>query len=232
MIYKVISSKVCISRVIENFNIDYSGFIPRVPTYVTDAMKEMRIIQNMTIEKASVTITNYKGELPTDMYQIAGVAYFGFRIPRVDRLNETIVDNMPTLIHPEYKYQLDKAGNIIPTFEEGELDVYYYKLPVEFDTTTRLWFPNIPDDIEVLNALDWYILMKIMRRGHNVPGYSFSDNNPFTNPAIAWEKGKQKAINSVGRLDNEDRKQLSDIMLNFIQDKNSYYVQDFNPSSL
>lgn len=235
MIYKQISSKVVIGRVFEEFNIDYSGFVPRVPNWIHSAMRKLNLFVSLLNVTAESAVADYKVAVPSDCKLLLGCSYLGKRLPRTDKINQYVTDDMDSLVHDEYSYQLDNNGYVITTFEECDADefkFYYKKLPVELDTTTNLYFPLIPDDEELIEALSWYVVMRIMRRGHKVPGYSLKDNNVYTNPAMAWERHQKIAINSVTALDADERDEISNMMRTFLYDKNYYTSGSFNYQSI
>lgn len=232
MIYSLISSKVCIGRTIERFNIDYAGLIPRVPNYIYSALREISRFPSAYRTVFDIDMIAYKGELPTDMSELLAVLYEGYRLPRVNYINENVAADIEANCHPTAYYQLDGNGNISTSFETGTISVIYKKLPIEYDTNSRLWFPQIPDVEDLLIALDWYILKRLLERGHDVVGYSLNNNNEYTNPALAWDKYKKVAYSSLNPIDFDTRKQLSDTIRNFIVNKNYYYEEEVNLPNL
>jgi len=138
---------------------------------------------------------------------------------------------MAELAHGEYKYEVDNNGYIITSFEScdsGDLKFYIKKLPSELDTTTNLYFPLIPDDEDLITALEWYILKRLLERGHKVNNYSLSVNNEHLNPALAWDIWRKKAISSISSIDPDEREQISKVTRTFIQNANYYDTDALN----
>jgi hypothetical protein len=220
----------------ERFNIDYSGFISRVPNWIHAAMRDLSIysaLLNKTSPDTTV-VDAYKCAIPNDCKLLIGVSYLGLRLPRTDKLNQYVSDDMEMLIHSEHSYQPDNNGYIITTFEtseEGELKFYYKTLPVELDATTSLYFPLIPDDQNLIEALEWYILKRLLERGHKVREFSLTANNEYLNPAMAWDKHKLRARNSVLAMDLDERNEISNMIRTFLYDKNYYTSGSFNYKS-
>ena len=106
--------------------------------------------------------------------------------------------------------------------------MYYKKLPVELDTTTSLYFPLIPDDQNLIEALEWYILKRLLERGHKVREFSLTANSEYLNPGIAWDKYKLRARNSVLGMDLDERNEISNMIRTFLYDKNYHTSGSFN----
>ena len=230
MIYRQISSKVCIGRVFDRFNIDYEGFIPRVPNWIHSAMNEMNLPTAMISETVPLTVIDYKCPIPEETKILEAVMYEGWRLPRIDVINERDADNMEDLFHKWAKYELDNNGYIITTFETGDIEMYIKKLPVELDDTTKLYFPLIPENESLLLALDIYLIKRLLERGHKVGTYTFNTNNQFLNPAMAWEIEKRKAINSIEEFDQDDREQVSEMIRTFLYNQHRYVTEAVNPN--
>ena len=93
---------------------------------------------------------------------------------------------------------------------------------MELDSTLNIYFPLVPENEYVLDAIDWYILKRIIERGHKVPGYSLEARSEFTNPAIAWEQKRKLARNKITVMDEDEREKISRIIRTFLLDYNSY----------
>jgi len=229
MNYKKINSKIIIANLFDDYNIDYGGFIQLIPSWIYRALREIRVTSNLIPSIELGTVVGYKCAIPTTTQELIAVSYNGLRLPRIDVINESVPDDMANLTHPIEKYQLDDNGNIITTFETGSIKFYIKSYPSELDTTTGLYFPLIADDEELINAISNYVLSKILGRGHTITGLSLRENNPFTNPRLAWEQSKPKARNSLMTIDDDDRHIMSILTRNFIADYNRYNVSNFNP---
>lgn len=228
MIYKKINSKIIIARLFDSYNLDYSAFISRVPNWVFRAMRELSISNGLNPKIVKGTVEDYKCAIPDNAYELVAISYNGLRLPRLNKINENVNTDMEFLIHPKCKYQLDNNGNIITTFKEGDIKFYIKSIPSELDTVTNLRFPLIPDNEELINAIEWYILLRLVYRGHKILNLSLNNNNEFTNPALAWEKYKKRARNSIATLDEDDKKIITDLNTSFIKDYDNYYTGSFN----
>jgi hypothetical protein len=231
MVYKLINSKRLIGDIFENYNIDYSGFVSRVPNYIHSAMKELGIFTTLISETVDAAVVDYKCDIPNETHVLEGVSYLGFRLPRHDTMNVKDINNIPNRDVNTDSYELDNNGHIITTFEKcdlGDLKFYIKKLPVEFDTITDLYFPLIPDNEDLFIALKWYILRKLLERGHKVGQFSLSANNIYLNPGLAWDKYSKIAKNSVSKLDGDDRHNISIMLRTFLSNYNYKNNEQFN----
>lgn len=118
------------------------------------------------------------------------------------RTEETTI---PVTRSSEYNYILHKNGYIDLPFETGELTIYFQKLPEESDPQTGMYFPLVPDDENVQEAITWYILMNMLYRGYIHPILSLTSANRYINPGLQWDYYKPIARNSASSPDREQR---------------------------
>ena len=228
MVYKLVNSKRIIGKIFDEYNIDYSGFISRVPAWIFSAMSKMNIKLGYLSKTVDGQVTDYKALIPDECKKLEAVTYKGYRLPRLGRINESVSTNMDGLYHEDFKYELDNNGYIITTFEScdlGDIKFHIKYFPLELDTETNLYFPLIPEDEHLFTALQSYILMMLLQRGHKVGNLSFEKNNEMLNPMISWKLNSRKAKNSVNRLDLDGKEEISKMVRSFLQDYN-YYTQD------
>lgn len=241
MVYKLVNSQRVIGRIMENYVIDYSDFISRVPNWIFSAMRLINAMPGYIDLTVPGMVEDHKCMIPSHTKKLQGVSYQGFRLPRLERVNEAVTDDMPKLKHKEHKYQLGKGGiddkgnaigdgYIITTFLEGDIKFYIKAFPLVKDEETQLWFPLIPDKEEVYDALEQYVLRRILGRGHKVGDLSLKENNEFLNPGLAWEKHRKKARNAISRMDTDQREILSKKIRTFLSDYNFYTQGNFNPT--
>ena len=231
MIYKLVNSKRIIGKIFDEYNVDYSGFISRVPNWIFSAMAKMDIYMGYLNATVDGTVTDYKALIPDETKILVGVSYKGYRLTRVNAINEVVTDDMPNLIHDSYKYELDNNGYIITTFEEcdaGDIKFYIKTFPLELDSTTNLYFPLIPENEKLFTALQYYVLMMLLQRGHKVGELSLKSPNEYINPAMAWDIHRRRAKASVNAYDIDEREKFSKMMRSFLLDYNYYTQGSFN----
>lgn len=110
-----------------------------------------------------ITIENYKGELPSDLFQLETLRehknkkmMFYTGDPYFQSLH---CEDSPCLkcinCNEKYTYQLNN-NFVFTAFEDGELDIAYFAIP-----TDDKGFPLIPDNEAVKKALEWEIALKL-----------------------------------------------------------------------
>ena len=92
----------------------------------------------------------------------------------------------------------------------------------------NIWFPMIPNNPKVIDAIEKYLLMRILLKGYKITELSLKDNNEYTNPGIAWDIMKRKAENSEIIIDVNEREEISKTIRTFLYDNDVYYNRDFN----
>ncbi len=224
---KVISSKVCVARVFDRFNIDYTSFISRVPNWIFNCLGELDLIQALHDTRLEIEVDSYKCVIPPQLREIVAIEYEGLRLNNIEQVNVTD-ETSGLLVHPIANYQYQN-GYIVTNFEEGNIVIYGKILPVEWDNNLKLYFPLILENEDLLTAIDWYILKRLIERGHNVPNYSLRDNNEYTNPALAWDKYKRIVRNSVYHVGADERENISRTIRDFITNYNRWQSDKFNP---
>lgn len=229
MIYEYVSSKVVIARTLDDYAIDYTGFISRVPYWIDSALKELGSFYNTVKRQETKTITDYKCELPLNVSTVRAVTYLGYRLKRLDVINYSEDTDMDMLLHPDQGYEISNGEYIITTFSAGEVTIFYKALPVELDTVSGLYFPLIPNNEDLIAGLSNYILAKILTRGHKVREFSISANNEFLNPALYWKNHKQAIRNRLAQFDLDDRENISQMIRTFLVDFNSIAKYDVVP---
>jgi len=232
MIYKKINSKVIISRILDTYNLNAESFVSRVPNWIYNAMRSIKVSDNLIPAVVYSTVRDYKCVIPDNTIELEAVTYNGFRLPRIDYINQSVSSEMDDNYHPTLKYQLDNNGYIITTFRNGNIRFYIKTFPLSFDADSNIFFPLIPDNEELHTALEWYILRQLLYRRYNLPGLSLRDNNPFTNPALAWEKHKLIARNSLVSLDTDDREAISRMLRSLLSNYYRYYESFGNVGEL
>lgn len=226
-----ISSKVCIARVFDTYNIDYSGFVGRVPNWIYNALGELGSYFTYIHKESPVSVVDYRCEIPIDAVTLLAISYEGLRLKRLDVVNYTMDTDMTTLYHPTEGYEVVDGNHIITTFETGDIIFYYKAMPVVLDPDLNLYFPTIPNNEKLLLGLDAYILTKLLQRGHKVREYTLTANNEFINPALYWKNNKQSIRNSLTVIDLEERELISGMIRTFLVDFNTYDTIKFNPYS-
>lgn len=215
-IYKQVSSSLIISRMYDNFAIDYSDWEQRAIEWIGEALSYMNVTAGLLPVYEDRTVSQYRFTLPCPLKALDAIMYNGYRLERDIAINGTDSNTINDRYHPTESYSLTRNNQVSTTFEEGTVTVYYRKLAVDCNS-----YPMIPDNEKVINACCWYILRNILARGHVHPVFTWKDANSM------WEQEYPRAINSSLSLDSDARelhKQLwSSLLVNPNAWKNSFF---------
>ena len=233
MIYNLTSSKEVIARVQFTYELDYSGWVNKAPLWIADALDDMQIYYDTQITKATLNVIDHKAKLPCNIRLLRAVVYNGARLEELGVINKHEPEDIES-IEPQAKfhsseetYELDKNGWMSLSFESGVIEVHYQSPPIEYDKETNIYFPLIPDIMEVKKALEFKIIESIMYGKHKVGDFTFNPNDVFRNPSILYNSWARRAKNKVGALDPNQRYQISKLIRSLLIDIDNYRYGEF-----
>jgi hypothetical protein len=230
MIYQLTSAKQVIARIDNNFDIDYSDWISRAPLWIADALDRLLFISSYEDTYIDLDVVDHIAQLPdnvpSDIKRILGVEYDGYLIKRLNVVNPI---KQPT-VECEYlsteSYSI-KNGYLVLSFEEGTVRLYYQVAAIEWEQELQVYLPKIPNNSIIQDAIGWYLMYCMLRRGHKHPIYSLENKNPITNPYLMWEVESKKAMNQASGFDPEDRAEMSRLLRTFLIDTDRPINGDF-----
>lgn len=184
MIYNQVSIKEIIRRVTSNLrmreeDIPWNDFIE----WIADGLSHIGSYYQYTEKQTSITIEDYKGQLPCDFVYMIRMLHNGY----YDNPSENLItDN--TLQNADLDRQVNNQKvtardyninhNVITTsYRTGTLEIQYLAMPLDEEG-----YPMIPDDISYKDALFWKVIYHL-----SIMGY------PFKNPMLSnidWVKRK------------------------------------------
>lgn len=218
MIYRDISSRVLVARLGLNYTITGTDdWIPLVPSWIKKAMSIIKMpLAYKLQEPYDMPIVNRLGQLPCNLELVKYILKDNKALKYIADGMTVIPENVDS-VSDIYYYEYTRSGHIMCNFRSGTVQVYYTALDVEYDNKTGLQFPYIPYNELLLEALEQYVLLRILQKGGAVMGFNLKENNEFTNPGLAW-KGSLDAIR-IGLSDDytEVMRQLDDMTTAFIR---------------
>lgn len=233
MIYDLVSSKEVIARINLNNEIDYSAWIPKVPLWVADVLEDLNVYYSMEIIKQTTEVIDYKFKLPCNIKLLKAIAYEGFRLESLGTTNNHEPEDIqntapyPKMYHHAESYELDKNGYGSVTFESGYIDVYFITAPVEYDITTKILFPIIPNKASVKEAIEYKVIEHLLRSGHKIGTYNLHPNDTTNNPKLLYNEAAKKARNDISDIDPASRYQISKMIRSLLYDQTAYYESHF-----
>jgi len=195
-------------------------------TYVPGSTEqsEMYVTTPVTyVEVETTTTINTNNGIynPGGLYNNITGEYVGgsaFDIPRFTSINTE---------ETKYTYTLNN-GWLHLDIEEGNLTLAYASMPIDLDVDTKLYYPLIPDIEPLKEALRWYIMRLLLYRGYIHPMFNLKDNNPYTNPGMAYDKIKYVARAKCNTMNLDRRKNLANVMNEFVKQQDISFNHSMN----
>lgn len=183
-----------IAKVFRDFRPNNSSWTSDAIEWIGEAINAIGAYYSYSELVMCLQVKGYSAPLPCKIEQLNGIKYRDMRLSRCDG-----VQNVDTCHHtsnlPMCKdecYSLNPSY-IKTSFEEGELTLYYIGIPLDCNG-----FPLVPDEYEYMEALVWYIVSRMILRGHTLNGITFEYAD------ARWEAFIPKARNSVDFPDIDD----------------------------
>jgi len=161
---KNIDISYIIERVYRDNGFDLEIKYDEVIEWVWDVMSligapqsfEDKVTDGSTRMPEIIVITDYRGELPSDVYSVTLARDYDTKMPMVCKSSSFIRDTDQVFVREsQYTYTLNN-NYIYTSFEEGEVELHYKAFP-----TNALGMPMIPDDIKFVMATQAYIAERI-----------------------------------------------------------------------
>ena len=119
-----------------------------------------------------------------------------------------------------YSYNMDN-GWLRFDLEQGVALISYAGLPLEFDLDSRLYYPLIPDIESLKTSIRWYIMRILLYHGYSHPLFNLKENNPHTNPGLAYDNLKRRVKVDCNSMNLDRRKNFSNIMTSLIHEQDN-----------
>lgn len=192
MVYKTCSSEKLIAQFYRDYKPSNSGWLLDAIEWIADAI-EIIGSQGLTEQFKDLEIIDYRVKLPCEADVLLGISYKGFRLPRnggirhKDPSPTCCLNNLPRCIKNSYSLN---PNYIQTSFQTGCIRVYYMGLELDCNG-----FPHLPDSAIYREAINWYILMKMIGRGFKHQTFSYKDAD------LKWTQTYPKAQNKCKQLD-------------------------------
>ena len=82
MIYNLVQADEVVARLDNDFNINQGDYISRIPQWIYQCLRDLRIHLGIVSKAYVADIENYSCELPTDIENLIGIEYNGCRLDR------------------------------------------------------------------------------------------------------------------------------------------------------
>lgn len=186
-IIKSCSCKKLIADFYRDYKPSHSGFIDDAVEWIGNAIDIMKVSRGYIKTDMDLEVRDYRVKIPCEIESLIAIEYKGFRL----RYNGGIKykEKSCDIPYGTHTYTLN-PNYIEPSFKEGCIKVYYLGIEVDCDG-----YPYILDTAKYREAINWYIMMKLVGRGFKHP--VFTDYNDLER---RWEKAYPKAQNEAKML--------------------------------
>lgn len=223
MINDSVNGKLIIASIYDEFNIISRDWESRSPRWILDALKGLNISLEYGYKTETVKIENYKFKLPCRSELVRGIFVNGKPLNLTRTIGHLLTyDQLELKNIQDKRFYTISEKRITTEIESGEAIVVYASIPLDWDETTNMYIPRVPDIQEVIENVKWYILKIILARGYKHPVYSLTTNNPLNNPHLRWEQTKRPARLAARRMTKEQRMQMAEVLSEFTSDPHTY----------
>jgi len=179
LMIKKISSKRVIEAVMRDFGIVNQDWIYDANEWIGNGVLMIGCNNNYRPNKATKLITNYKIKLPCDIEVFQHVFLGKEKIEFLHNNNQAISDKKGVWYYVVGDY-------LHFSFTGKEVNIYYLDIAIDEEG-----FICILDNVFLIEALKWKVLMHLLMRGQPHPVISLKDATAM------WDKTKDIAANNI-----------------------------------
>lgn len=184
MNYKFVSSQHIVSKIYRDFKLKDSSWELDALEWIGEAMEFIGTFSGFELRERLLRIKDYKGKLPTDVYALTGIKIGQKKLIAENPVDPFFQDKLREMVYltnmenseygftalmtipDQYYFQ---SGNYVKTsFRNGVVRLQYLAFP-----TDDCGYPMIPDTVYVKQAIEWYIISRMILGG-------------FQHPSIDW----------------------------------------------
>lgn len=236
-----VSSKELIGDIIDTYNVQSYGFIPKAPRWIATALGELTMYQVYTDQKEfgdftesiirqpwycreviELKINGKEAKPPHKSKGIQTTGWFNHNVktPATYSPEPKLADRIHTASDDiENKiclltcptYEVDN-GWIHLNIPHGKYELTFRAIPVVYDTDTELTYPVIYNNDMLKKYLKLYVLENMLLSGWVHNILNLSNNNPITNPGLERRQIEPRVRNACNKFTNGRRETLSNIL--------------------
>lgn len=237
-----INSAELIPEIYSDYNIQSDDFVSRFPTWVVNALEELKLIQAYISKEVEIEYDDNKCFLPWDFKGVEDVIINNQKIPLLDKSKfnkdgySKVIDNVITFTPNNFK-----VNNIVNTVETKDADIptpisnpYYYindnwlhtniesgilklkykAIPTTFDHSLNMEMPLIYNIGMLRRYLKLYVIRQILIRGYKHPVLNLTANNPIINPGLELANIRSNVRVACNKFSTDRREVISNILRN------------------
>lgn len=112
----------------------------------------------------------------------------------------------------EIEYYISQGWLHTPDLDTATAVVDYLAIPIVYDANLNMNFPIIYNDEILKEAIKLFVLTRMLNRGYKHPIQNLKDNNPYTNPALKYDRIRYRVRTSVNKFTVIDRDVIANIV--------------------
>lgn len=200
--HRLISTKAVIAKLYRDLRLTDSTYVTDMVEWFGEALGYIRAFPSLTRKVVELEVTDHQAELPLDFVRAQQIV----KIPEeiVLRYNSsTFPASLHTFDSPNRTSRSETGyiinfGYIETDFEEGKIMLSYLAPPLDEDN-----FPMIPDESVLLEALKWFVVLRMIEGGWKHPAgldYPAAEQRWFHYCSQARQKIKMPDIGEMQRF--------------------------------
>lgn len=203
--YNLVSCKKLIAELFADFNISNTDWVGKAQRHIARGLGIMQVDGFYEIGLSYKTVREYQAPLPCDnKYIIAVLIYDGctmYRLPLTRSLSLGVAFK-DLKVHPIHQGAIN--FNWLKTdIEEANIIYVYYRLPKDDNGDLM-----IPDQVDVLEALPYFVIAKLSLSGYKHPVISREEAE------AKWEMLYPRARNRANYPSIEERDRMMKMLTN------------------
>ncbi len=160
MIYNNVSIKTLLSYIKGSFNFNDDAWKTDCIEYIGWGLEFLGSSPFFEKTHKNIEIKSYRGALPTNLNTIIEIQYCGQKLS-LNRSNDFLDSYGSNVNYYDGESAQLNPNWIHTSFETGTVTIFYFKLPTDDEG-----FPLIPDNPKVFEALNWWVIYKLLTGGH------------------------------------------------------------------
>ncbi len=219
MVTKLVSSKVVIAQLFQDFNLNGTDWLGSVNRHIGTALELMELSGYFKEAVRVTTVKDHLAPLPCQMKELIAVLDLNDSTKAMGVLpikNSNFVGNKyKDLLGASYRSGAINFNGLRTSFETGKVAFLYHTPPTDDEG-----YPLVPDNAFVLEAIPFYIIMRLAYSGVTHPVISREEAE------IKWRELYPRARN---RMNFPTIQEMDQIVASLAD---PYYERSFNYSYL
>lgn len=178
MNYKTVSSKALVAKIYRDLKPKDSSWELDAIEWIGEAMEFIGYFTGFELKEEVVRVKDFKAHLPAPLYELIGVRVGRFKLPMEDPVESFNLGAVKDIIFRTTDFSGDygfsqltvltnhyyylQPNYLKTSFRNGGVRLQYLAFPVD-----DCGYPEVPDNVVVKQAIEWYILRQMILGGYD-----------------------------------------------------------------